>query len=85
MPWIRLVITSCDNQPDGIGTLKMDNGTMFLPNDFYPLEKETFRLYYTSECADQQAIDVTVYDSFGQRCDLSFSFQNDSDKEEEKE
>ncbi|WP_259300222.1 hypothetical protein [Phocaeicola vulgatus] len=23
-----------------------------------------------------------VYDSFGQRVDLSFSFQNDSDKEE---
>ena len=25
----------------------MDNGTVFLPNDLYPLEKETFRLYYT--------------------------------------
>lgn len=72
-------------QPDGIGTLKMDDGTVFLPNDFYLLEKETFRLYYTSECTDQQAIDVTVYDSFGQRYDLNFSFQNDSDKEEEKE
>lgn len=72
-------------QPDGIGTLKMDDGTVFLPNDFYPLEKETFRLYYTSECTDQQAIDVTVYDSFGQRYDLSFSFQNESNKEEEKE
>ncbi|MFR1751130.1 MAG: hypothetical protein ACLUWB_00260 [Parabacteroides distasonis] len=37
----------------------------------------------TSESTDQQAIDVTVYDSFGQRFDLSFSFQNDSDKENE--
>lgn len=72
-------------QPDGIGTLKMDDGTVFLPNDFYLLEKETFRLYYTSECTDQQAIVVTVYDSFGQRYDLNFSFQNDSDKEETKE
>ena len=72
-------------QPDGIGTLKMDDGTVFLPNDFYPLKKETFRLYYISECTDQQAIDVTVYDSFGQRYDLSFSFQNNSDKEAEKE
>lgn len=61
----------------------MDDGTVFAPNDFYPLKKETFRLYYTSECADQQQIDVYVYDSFGQRFDLSFSFQNDSDKEEE--
>lgn len=61
----------------------MDDGTVFAPNDFYPLKKETFRLYYTSESTDQQAIDVTVYDSFGQRFDLSFSFQNDSDKENE--
>lgn len=70
-------------QPDGKGSLRMDDGTVFAPNDFYPLKKETFRLYYTSECTDQQQIDVYVYDSFGQRFDLSFSFQNDSDKEEE--
>ena len=68
-------------QPDGRGSLRMDDGTVFAPNDFYPLKKETFRLYYTSESTDQQAIDLTVYDSFGQRFDLSFSFQNDSDKE----
>ena len=59
----------------------MDDGTVFVPNDFYPLKKETFRLYYTSECTDQQQIDVYVYDSFGQRYDLNFSFQNDSGKE----
>lgn len=70
-------------QPDGKGSLRLDDGTVFAPNDFYPLKKETFRLYYTSECTDQQAIDVTVYDSFGQRFDLSFSFQNDSDNEDE--
>lgn len=67
-------------QPDGIGTLRMDNGTVFLPNDTYELDRETFRLYYTSNCTDQQAIDITVYDNFGQRYDLSFFFQNDSDK-----
>lgn len=72
-------------QPDGKGVLRMDDGTVFAPNDFYPLKKETFRLYYTSECTDQQQIDVYVYDSFGQRFDLSFSFQNDSDKEEDTE
>lgn len=70
-------------QPDGKGTLRMDDGTVFAPNDFYPLKKETFRLYYTSETTDQQQIDVYVYDSFGQRVGLSFSFQNDSDKENE--
>mgnify|MGYP000062695498 CR=1 FL=1 len=68
-------------QPNGKGTLRMDDGTVFAPNDFYPLKRETFRLYYTSESTDQQAIDLTVYDNFGQRFDLNFSFQNDSDKE----
>lgn len=66
-------------QPDGKGTLRMDDGTVFTPNDFYPLKRETFRLYYTSETTDQQQIDVYVYDSFGQRVDLSFSFQNKSE------
>lgn len=70
-------------QPDGKGTLKMDDGTVFFPNDTYELDRETFRLYYTSECSDQQAIDLTVYDNFGQRYDLSISFQNESDKESE--
>ena len=70
-------------QPDGRGSLRMDDGTVFAPNDFYPLKRETFRLYYTSETTDQQQIDVYVYDSFGQRVDLNFSFQNDSDKENE--
>lgn len=65
-------------QPDGKGTLRMDNGTVFVPNDTYELDRETFRLYYTSECTDQQAIDITVYDNFGQRYDLSISFQNEN-------
>lgn len=66
-------------QPDGKGTLKMDDGTVFLPNDSYELNRETFRLYYTSECIDQQTIDIVVYDNFGQSYELSFSWQNDSD------
>ena len=47
-------------QPDGKGRLEMDDGTVFLPNDLYPLEKETFRLYYTSASTDQQTIDMTA-------------------------
>lgn len=70
-------------QPDGKGELKMDNGTIFLPNDFYPLKKETFRLYYTSASTDQQTIDVYVEDSFKQLVQLTFSFNNDSSKKEE--
>ena len=41
-------------QPDGKGTLRMDDGMVLLPNDRYPLDREVFRLYYTSESEDQR-------------------------------
>ena len=68
-------------QPYGKGKLEMDNGTVFLPNDLYPLEKETFRLYYTSASTDQQTIDIYIIDNFGQMQQLTFSFNNDGNKE----
>ena len=68
-------------QPDGKGKLEMDNGTVFLPNDLYPLEKETFWLYYTSASTDQQTIDIYIIDSFGQMQQLTLSFNNDSSEE----
>ncbi len=71
-------------QPDGRGRLRMDNGTVFKPNDRYPLTKEEFRLYYTSASADQQAIDVYVEDNFGQTVKLSFEFNSQKDEEKEK-
>ena len=33
-------------QHDGKGSLRMENGTVFQPNDRYLLENEKFRLYY---------------------------------------
>ena len=39
-------------QSDGKGLLRNDNGTVFKPNDRYPLTKDVFRLYYTSLSAD---------------------------------
>jgi len=71
-------------QPDGRGRLKMDNGTVFKPNDRYPLNKEEFRLYYTSASTDQQTIDVYVEDNFGQTVKLSFEFNSQKDEEKEK-
>lgn len=71
-------------QPDGKGSLKMDNGTVFKPNDRYPLTKEEFRLYYTSASTDQQTIDVYVEDNFGQKAKLSFEFNSQRDEEKEK-
>lgn len=71
-------------QPDGKGRLRMDNGTVFKPNDRYPLTKEEFRLYYTSASTDQQMIDVYVEDNFGQTVKLSFEFNSQKDEEKEK-
>lgn len=65
-------------QPDGKGELRMDDGTLFLPNDRYPLTREVFRLYYTSASSDQQTIDIYVEDNFGQCKQLSFRFNNES-------
>ena len=69
-------------QPDGVGTLKMSDGTVLLSNDLYPLPGETFQLYYTSASTDQQTVDVYFQDSFGTVQQLTFSFNNDSSKEE---
>ena len=70
-------------QIDGKGELRLDNGTVLLPNDLYLLEKETFRMYYTSHSTDQQVIDVYIEDSHGQVVQKTFSFQNDRGDEED--
>ena len=71
-------------QPDGKGTLKMDDGTVFKPNDRYPLTKDVFRLYYTSLSSDHQTIDVYVEDSFGKGQQLTFSFNNGREEGKDK-
>ena len=68
-------------QFEGEGTLKMDNGITFLPNDRYLLEKDKFRLYYTSECEEAQNFIVVVEDSFGNCCELEFDFNDDTPTE----
>ena len=69
-------------QFEGEGTLKMAGGITFLPNDRYPLDREVFRLYYTSRSDDQQAIDVYVEDNMGQVVKTSFTFQSENGTEE---
>ena len=71
-------------QPDGKGRLKMDDGTIFKPNDRYPLTKDLFRLYYTSLSTDRQTIDVYVEDSFGKVQQLTFSFNNEREEGKDK-
>lgn len=69
-------------QTDGKGELRLDDGTVLLPNDLYPLEKETFRLYYKSLSTDQQTIDIYIIDSHGQIIQKSFSFNNEKKEED---
>lgn len=65
-------------QTDGKGELRLDDGRILTPNDLFPLTKETFRLYYTSRCTDQQNLDIYIEDNFGQVVQKSFSFSNES-------
>ena len=59
-------------QPAGKGSLQMDDGTVFKPNDRYSL-------YYTSASTDQQTIDVYVEDNYGQVKQLTFTFNNETE------
>lgn len=70
-------------QPDGRGELRMDDSEAFIPNDRYPLDKTSFRLYYTSRSGDQQVIDVYIEDNMGQMALKSFSFQNENAESDE--
>ena len=72
-------------QPDGKGQLRVEDGTVLLPNDLYPLKKETFRLYYKSLSTDQQTIDIYVVDSHGQSIQKTFNFNNESQNKEDEE
>jgi len=72
-------------QPDGRGELKLDDGRVLLPNDLYPLKKDVFRLYYTSQSKEQQVIDIYIEDTFRQVVHKSFSFSNETIREETEE
>ena len=58
-------------------------GMVLLPNDRYPLDRDVFRLYYTSECEDQQPIDVYFEDNHDQVYQLTFTFNNEAKEEED--
>ena len=65
-------------QTDGEGTLRLDDGTIFLPNDYYDLDRETFRLYFTAASEEQSNVDIYFFDSAGNSFTLNFSFNYDS-------
>ena len=69
-------------QFEGEGTLKMDNGITFLPNDRYLLENEKFRLYYTAAGEEAHNFIVVVEDNFGNSYELEFDFNNRNVKDD---
>ena len=69
-------------QYEGEGTLRMDNGITFLPNDRYLLENDKFRLYYTAEGDEAHNFIVVVEDNFGNSYELEFDFNNRNVKDE---
>ena len=70
-------------QPEGRGELRLDDGTLLVPNDYATLTGEVFRLYYTSRCSDQQTIDVYVENPFGRMVRRSFDFSNEGGEKKE--
>lgn len=71
-------------QYDGTGSLKLENGTVFKPNDRYLLEDVKFRLYYTSRCDEAQNLVVVVENNWGDLVEMEFDF-NHADEESENE
>lgn len=60
-------------QPDGKGSLKMEDGTVLKPNDRYLLNEWKFRLYYTSQSGkESQTIDLYLEDNWGNLQQLTY-------------
>ena len=70
-------------QPDGKGSLKMEDGTVLKPNVCYLLIEWKFRRYYTSQSGkESQTIDLYFEDNWGNLQQLTYDF-NGKDAEEE--
>ena len=70
-------------QPDGKGNLTLDGRTLS-PNDAYELKKETFRMYYTSQCEERQIINLTFFDHNKNQVEITFSFAHEKEVKDEK-
>ena len=70
-------------QPDGKGSLKMEDGTVLKPNDRYLLNEWKIRLYYTSQSdKEAQTIDLYFEDNWGNLQQLTYDF-NGKEAEED--
>ena len=69
------------------GYLNTSGSVSYTHLDVYkrqPLDREVFRLYYTSECEDQQTIDIYFEDNSepAQLYQLTFDFNNETEDED---
>lgn len=83
----RTVYTLRYFQPDGKGSLRMEDGTVLKPNDRYLLNERKFRLYYTSQSGEEsQTIDLYFEDNWGNLQQLTYDFNGkDTDADNNKE
>lgn len=47
--------------------------------------REEFRLYYTSQSADRQTIDVYIEDNWGRVQQLTFAFNNKAEEDKKED
>ena len=80
---IAYTLSLHDALPIWEGSLKMDNGITFLPNDRYLLENEKFRLYYTAAGDEAHNFIVVVEDNFSNSYELEFDFNNRNVKDDD--
>lgn len=68
---------------DGQGTLAFADGVPLLPNDYYPLKEESFRMFYTSHSPERQSFTLYFSDNMGNSRTLEFSFNADTSQQQE--
>ncbi len=61
----------------GSGELRLffDNGEVMKPNDYYPIGKGKFSLWYTSRCNVAQSLEIVIEDQYGSMQKLSMELQ----------
>jgi len=67
-------------QNEGNGWVFLEDTPLAIPNDLYPLDKDTFRLYYTANSTENHQFDVYIEDNFGQSEKVSFEFRTQADE-----
>lgn len=66
-------------QNEGKGQLLLEDSILTTPNNLYPLNKESFRLYYKARSKENHQFDIYVEDNFGQTEKVSFEFRTRAD------